>query len=279
MSLVANLKLSIGSKNNEFVLRDVQLWETSDTSILDAGQLKRVQSYKGRFVAYVDIKKLPLWIKNQQSRELQCFTRSSTTLRYFSTKLGVKQRGIVFECIPLTEKADNQGCCSYYIFYRNENVVKVVQVDLSIKANIDLQIKQIKSTLSNPQQTDVKKLDSIVSATIDSRRNSDITKIVSENIERHEHRTSKVLKSMLSNDKKIQVRDTLSKLILAGLRLRGLSSTKSETQKLFRITLSASEFAHRKDLIQLQRGHTKAIPFEEMQETVETLLNLFTRNG
>lgn len=70
MSLVANLKLSIGSKNNEFVLRDVQLWETSDTSILDAGQLKRVQSYKGRFVAYVDIKKLPYGSKT--SRAANC---------------------------------------------------------------------------------------------------------------------------------------------------------------------------------------------------------------
>lgn len=275
---VASLKISIGSKHSEIVLRDVQLWDLSGQ---ENNQVRLSRNYFGRFAAYVDMRKLPLWLRIPgESPQYQCFTRSSTTMTYFNSKLKYMHRGIVFECIPLAEKLADPGCYIYFIFSREGDIVRAVRLDLAFKSNIDLQIKQLKSTnVDSSERTDEGTTDGDEeSDNIDANsRESSIDKIVTVTRQKNENTTSKVLKSIREKDKRIQLKDTLSKLILGGLRLRALSGTHSETQKIYKMTLAAAEFAHRNDLIKMQRGTVKEIPFEDMQETVESLLNLFTK--
>ncbi|KAL3233565.1 Mitochondrial morphogenesis protein SLD7 [Nakaseomyces bracarensis] len=275
---VASLKISIGTKRSETVLRDVQVWDLS-ANVQDKVRLSR--EYRGRFSAYVDMKKLPIWLSSSES-PYQCFTRSSTTMTYFNSKLKYKNRGIVFECIPLADKLANPGCYVYFIFSRYSDTVRVLRVDLSFKSDIDLQIKQLKSTNANStEQTDVDtdgdESDN-VNSNLNKTRESSIDKFYTVSRQKSESTTTMVLQTVREKDKKIQLKDTISKLILGGLRLRSLSGTHSETQRVYKMTLSAAEFAHRNDLVKLQKGIIKEIPFEDLQETVESLLNLFTRS-
>lgn len=267
---VASLKISVGPKHAEIVLRDVQLWDLTEQ---DHGQLPLSRDYRCSFAAYVDMRKLPLWLRHSASH-FQCFTRSSTTTTYFNSKLKYNHRGIVVKCIP-REKMD-PGRYEYFTFYREDNSVHAIGIDLAVKRNIDTQIKQLKSTNTvSTEQTD-EDTDGGEDAE-DNNRESNIEKIVTVTRQKSENATSKVLQCIREKDRKIQLKDTISKLILAGLRLRALSGTHSETQRIYKMTLSAAEFAHRNDIIRLQRGAIKEIPLENMQETVESLLNLFTK--
>lgn len=75
-------------------------------------------------------------------------------------------------------------------------------------------------------------------------------------------------------DKKIQFNDILSKLILTGLRLRDIPNTTPGFTKLYKMTFQAAEFTHREDV----RVNNYNVPFETLQQTVETLLTLFTKS-
>lgn len=79
------------------------------------------------------------------------------------------------------------------------------------------------------------------------------------------------------NDKRLQFNETLSKLIL-GLRLRGISNSITDYQKLYKITFDAAEFTHRDELKRISMGSGEEVSFESLQETVETLLKLFTKS-
>lgn len=73
--------------------------------------------------------------------------------------------------------------------------------------------------------------------------------------------------------KKTQFNDTLSKLILTGLRLRDIPNTSPGFSTLYKMTFQAAEFAHRDDV----KKYNYQMPFELIQQTVETLLKLFTK--
>lgn len=73
--------------------------------------------------------------------------------------------------------------------------------------------------------------------------------------------------------KKAQFNDTLSKLILTGLRLRDIPNSSAGFSNLYKMTFQAAEFAHRDDV----KKYNYQIPFELIQQTVETLLKLFTK--
>ncbi|CAL9729625.1 mitochondrial morphogenesis protein Sld7p [Monosporozyma unispora] len=85
--------------------------------------------------------------------------------------------------------------------------------------------------------------------------------------------TNKAKKPQSPVNKKVQFNDTLSKLILTGLRLRDIPNTNPGFTKLYKITFQAAEFTHRDDV----KRCNYQVPFETLQQTVETLLKLFTK--
>lgn len=241
---IATLKFNLGPKYENIVIRDVQLWEDVESYESPVRQLT------GSFVQYVDLDKLPVWVVGS-GRVSSCLTSSATAVAYFTSKLRRDRRGIV------VKTGDN-----FMILHREEDKVRCLMVDLTTKATIDSQIDALEASqgIAAPAKHD--NIDVIL-------RQSQQRKTVSD---------KKVLKSLHVSEKRLQFNETLSKLILGGLRLRGIPNSQFGFQKLFKMTFNAAEFSHRKQLQALTCNTGSEVPFEELQATVETLLELFTRS-
>ncbi|CUS24801.1 LAQU0S20e00188g1_1 [Lachancea quebecensis] len=235
------LTLDVG---NGVVIQDVQLWGNSAETLLP-------KKGKARVVAHVDTRKLPLWVR---SRDIfTCFSSSSTTAAYFRAKLLKDRhahRGIVVEVGKL-----------YLVFFKSERSpstfqIECVRLDLALKRKFDTQLLQA-STVSSQ---------SLMSPHID-----DI--VAKQSLARAE--------SSLRISRHVQVADyrrhfssTASSCILGGLRLRGIRESETDYHKIYKTAYLAVEFAFRNEL---SNAHPP-ISFEQVQETVETLLKVFTRS-
>ncbi|SMN17885.1 similar to Saccharomyces cerevisiae YOR060C SLD7 Protein with a role in chromosomal DNA replication [Maudiozyma saulgeensis] len=265
---VGVLKFDLGERHTDIVVKDVQIWTNNDT-LKDEHQNDNVSiwSHSGRFMQYVDLNMLPLWLRPNVSSNNSthiCFTTSKATNAYFNSKLRDSRRGIVISFPSQDTATDSSGL---WIFYRDEdselnedNFVKCFMLDLSRKNMIDTQIHD--SIKNNSHMG----------------RESSIDDILKKSQNRINSANNEVAKNVRINDRKLQFNETLSKLILGGLRLRGIPNTQSSFQRLYKMTFDASEFTHRNELKEMNRGQQPDIPFEELQETVETLLRLFTKS-
>ncbi|CCD25386.1 Sld7p NDAI_0F00670 [Naumovozyma dairenensis CBS 421] len=216
------LKIGLGERHTELKLRDVQLW-IEDNEFHDnrsaLPQKNKVLELNGNFIQYVDLSKLPFWIRDD-AQENVCFTRSATTLSYFSSKLKYKHRGIVIEIISDVPSQE------FIVFYRNANTICWFSIDYTLKNKFDVQIKQ---DLSNNTDT--------CNRGGNSKNHSRILKS-QENRNRLQRNTESI-------KRKVQFNEILTKLILSGLRLRGIPNTNSGFHRLYKMTFDAAEFAHR----------------------------------
>lgn len=240
---IATLKFSLGTKYDNIVIRDVQLWR--ETSLCD----EPVRHLTGTLLRYVDLDKLPVWVIGSGT-VATCFTASSTAVAYFTSKLRRERRGIVVQTGE-----------QFLILHREKDQVRCLEVDLTAKARIDSQIKDLEAA----------------AAAAAAAKHDNIDVILRQSQERKSFSSEKVLKNLHASEKRSQLNQTLSKLILGGLRLRGIPNSQFGFQKLYKMTFSAAEFAHRRQLQALVGSRGAEIPFEELQATVETLLELFTK--
>ncbi|QLL34889.1 hypothetical protein HG536_0H02640 [Torulaspora globosa] len=243
LTQIATLRFTLGSNYDNIVIRDVQLWREGRSCD------QPVRHLTGTLLQYVDLDKLPVWVTGSGT-VATCFTASSTAVAYFTSKLRRERRGIVV-----------QTGDEFLILHREKDQVRCLEVDLVAKARIDSQINALEAAAAAPT----------------AAKDDNIDVVLRQSQERKSFSNEKVLKKLHASEKRSQFNQTLSKLILGGLRLRGIPNSQSGFQKLYKMTFSAAEFSHRKQL-QALAGNTGAeIPFEELQATVETLLELFTR--
>ncbi|CCC70937.1 hypothetical protein NCAS_0G00500 [Naumovozyma castellii] len=238
------LRIGLGLKHNGIKLRDVQLWRDEQT-MNNGNQGEKEITLKGEFISYIDLRKVPLWLMLPATMKEKnfCFTNSTTTLAYFNSKLRYRHRGIIIEL------ADGNGDDKFIVMYKDQNNVRWFCFNIKLKENIDAQIRE-KYKLNDDGDDKKKGIDTAIRQSQESklniRRNADSIK------------------------KKVHFNEVVTKLILGGLRLRGVPNTNSGFHKLYKMTFQATEFAHRDD--------HDTVPFEELQETVETLLKLFTKS-
>lgn len=264
---VGVVKFDLGENHSDVIVKDIRIWANSnnirDDETNNDEQDIDIWSYSGRFLQYVDLWSLPLWLQPHRdsvsNNIFNCYTMSKVTMAYFNTKLKDERRGIViyFE----THLEDDSGI---WIFFKNDtgDQVQCYPLDLHMKNLIDDQINE----MSDIQDTTI------------SRRDSEIDQILNKTKNRIDITNKEVAKNIRINDKKLQFNETLSKLILGGLRLRGIPNTQSSFQRLYKMTFDASEFTYRDELKKMSKGLPVEIPFEALQETVEILLRLFTRS-
>lgn len=245
---VGLLVFDLGERHADIVIRDVQLW--SKDAVKDSDSVSVV---KGRFLQYVALDMLPLWL---ESEELYCYTSSKITVSYFNSKLTNSKKGIVICTTNDNNFANVKN--EFYVLYRIDNSVRCFRFNYDLKQRID-------SMIHNERRDS-------------SSKNKNIDDIIRKSQIRLKVANTKVTKNVQINDKKLQFNETLSRLILGGLRLRGIPNTQVAFQKLYKMTFEAAEFTHRNDLQLLANGSTTEIPFETLQETVEILLKLFTKS-
>ena len=238
------------------IIRDVQLWGNMT--------LRRILNpeWSGHFIQYVDMGKLPFWIRSKYMNTYRCYSTSGTTQAYFKSKLRNANRGIVIE---LFDKIDQQSKePTYLIIFRKNTELNCLQVDLTIKHELDAQVSKLKQEIGKTR------------ASVSKEGSIDI--IIRQAQQRKIGTKTKVYRNVHINDKRLHFNETLSKLILGGLRLRGILNVVPDFQKLYKITFDAAEFAHRDELKRISMGSGEEISFESLQETVETLLKLFTKS-
>lgn len=236
----AVLSLTLGYGKEKVLLRDIELWDDSITTNTRERPLK----WTGRYISYVSLRKLPLWIYDrEQLTPWHCYSSCSKTCNYFNIKLKSLNRSMIAEIY--NNSLDSASQTRLVLFYVKNNSIMCKLLSTKLKLKIDEHI----TTSSN---TDIN--NTIVT---DSNNKFMISKKPSH--------------SLLN--KKVHFNDTLSKLILTGLRLRDIPNTSPGFTKLYKMTFQAAEFAHREDV----KKHDYQLPFELLQQTVETLLKLFTK--
>ncbi|EDO15640.1 hypothetical protein Kpol_489p21 [Vanderwaltozyma polyspora DSM 70294] len=272
---LAVLKVKLGDRHSDIVLRDIQLWRKPLDGDNDNGldrsisNVKEINYLKGEFLQYIDINKIPLWLRSSEhfSNLLICFTTSTTTNAFFESKLKYINRGIVIEVnSAAAAAAANNYQHRYLIFYKNGHNVEFIPIDLSLKELFDNKIASLNADTENVTEGKEKK------------KSSSIDKILMQSQKKVFVQTNKVMESLQISEKRQKFNETLSKLILSGLRLRGIPNTQSGFQKIYKMTFDTTEFAHREELVKLSHNTIHEIPFEDIQETVETLLKLFTKS-
>ncbi|CEP60722.1 Sld7p LALA0_S01e17480g [Lachancea lanzarotensis] len=205
-----------------------------------------------RVAGYIDRAKLPFWVL--RGALYVCLSESSTTAAFFRSKLLKKRhlrRGIV--------ASHEDGHCMFYAspIESDETLFEIhcVELDLiTIKQQLDSQLPK--------------------SATLDSGHPLDH---LVERKQRQQLRSrSRVSQHAEVADLRRQFLKTAAGCIRSGLRLRGMPESQPEFHTLYKTTLSTVEFAHRHDL-NATSSSPQTVSFETVQDTVETLLRLFTR--
>ncbi|SCU85484.1 LAFA_0D15918g1_1 [Lachancea sp. 'fantastica'] len=245
VSHIASMKLDLGDQklvlNMELELKN----PASD------GSHKLHSESTARVAAYVDRAKLPLWVLRGAVHV--CLSESSTTAAFFRSKLLKKRhvrRGIV--------AAYEDGYCMFYacLIEPNETLFEIqcVELDLvTVKQQLDLQLPR------NTMLDSGNALDHLV-----------------ERKQRQQLRSrSRVSEHAQLADMRRQFLKTAASCIRSGLRLRGMPEGQPEFHTVYKTTLSTVEFAHRHDLTALPSS-PQAVSFETVQDTVETVLRLFT---
>ena len=303
----------LDTSSTTITIRDVQLWsrhsnEGANHTHSIASSNDQQQIWEGQFNRYIDLEKLPLWICNGE--DFSVFSESATTVAYFNKKLRYKTRGIVV-CVNDKVKrlkdaknkvltGTNKTGVLYLLFFRQDSSVCATTLQFEKKLEIDSMIKSLNGHVvqrppnSNEQTPfNTKRRTSTSETNINSKETS-IDKILKQSRTKRAQTSDKVRRNLMANDRRLQFNETLSRLILSGLRLRGIPNTKSGFQKLYRMTFQSAEFAHRDALQAMMRedyhnrasdddssGHrgqaVASVSFEELQESVETLLKLFTK--
>ena len=237
------MKLDLG---NETVIQDVQLWGSKE----EAAKARLPPKALAQVVAYLDVRKIPLWV--QCTPQLVCYSLSSTTAAYFRSKLLRKRhehRGIVVAI----EKA-------YFMFTKFQRTsvevgVRCVPLNFALKPLLDSQIAAQTAAAAVPATP---ALEDFVT------RQSRARAVSSSRISRH----------VQIADFRRHFASTASSCILGGLRLRGIPEKQNDSQQIYAATYGALEFAFREELAHADQP----IAFEQIQETVETLLRVFTRS-
>ncbi|EHN00271.1 YOR060C-like protein [Saccharomyces cerevisiae x Saccharomyces kudriavzevii VIN7] len=253
---LCTLNFTLSGKQDGLTIRDVQLWGNQPVVS------KSIPEWRGQFVRYVDLGKLPLWIRFKDMNTCRCYSTSATTQAYFKTKLRNASRGIVIE---LTDRIDQRSQESVYlVIYRENAELNCFQIDLTMKHEFDNQVSKLKQEIGKTR------------ASVSKEGSIDI--IIQQSQQRKIGTKTKVYRNVHINDKRLLFSETLSKLILGGLRLRGIPNSTADFQKLYKTTFDAAECTHRDELKRISMGSGEDVSFESLQETVETLLKLFTKS-
>ena len=295
----------LDSPSATITIKDVQLWRrypnggTNHPVTPSDGQPK----WEGQFHRYIDLQKLPLWVCSGE--DFSVFSESATTVAYFNKKLRYETRGIVVCVTGKGKRSTDENKVStgtdkddvfYLLFFRQDSYVCATTLQLDKKLEIDSMIKSldnqvVKRATDSKEQIPFSTTRSIPTAEINitsfksvNSKEKTIDKILKQSRTKRAQTSNKVKRNLMVNDRRLQFNETLSRLILSGLRLRGIPNTKGGFQKLYRMTFQSAEFAHRDALQAMMRedyhNHgqaTATVSFEELQESVETLLRLFTK--
>lgn len=236
----AVLSLTLGYGKEKVLIRDIELWDDN----IATNTRERPLKWSGRYVSYVSLRKLPLWIYDkEQPTPWHCYSSCSKTYNYFNVKLKSLNRSMIAEIY--NNSLDSASQTRLVLFYVKNDSIMCNLLSTKLKSKIDEYITKSSAT------------------TINNTKISEAgNKFTSGKKPSH---------SLLN--KKVHFNDTLSKLILTGLRLRDIPNTSPGFTKLYKMTFQAAEFAHREDV----KMYDYQIPFELLQQTVETLLKLFTK--
>ncbi|KAI5951538.1 SLD7 [Candida jiufengensis] len=272
-------------------INDVQFWSkqsnyNSDEYIDNLSNC--LSSSSCEYFTYINYTKLPIYLINGHS--FQIFTNDEDTESYFKQKVIVTPDSNKEQDYGILAKIKNNSN-KYLIFYFNkgDQTINCLILDL------DTITKVQKLILDNDFD------DNTFITTKKSTRNTPDTNIFDKVLKQKQKnnpflRTTSSFNSPNSNNLSLsilstqdQINNAINKLILSGLRIRGLSTNQAKSvneklkiKEIHQMTYKAAIFSLRKYNNNLLDGTNKRlelekpqIKFNDVQETIETLLHLF----
>lgn len=233
---------TLSFKWQNLTIRDLQIWNL-DQEINDNVEANRLETKSNsdsnnnnnhiecKYMCYIELEKLPIWAYDQL---YHCYTTSNTSLRFIQSKLKWVGRGILLRQLNKRGNGHNQPSMLYC---------------LTIAAAKDLKWEK---DISNNQAL-----------------NGDEKFVVCITLRTNDHIRNYIEDQKLKHRKQlIQLDETITRLILNGLRLRDVPNDHVDYTKIYKITFNATKFA-------IRNYKEEIPPILKLQETVETLLTLF----
>ncbi|SCV03621.1 LAMI_0H09626g1_1 [Lachancea mirantina] len=245
MSKLLTLTIDVG---NGTLIRDVQLWD------MDGEEQRNGKTYQCKVMGTIDMKRLPLWVR--KGKEYTCFSHSNSTGSYFRSRLAKRRhadRAVVLE-LP-NEALGHELAVLYRTISHGLLSVKCSALDFSMRQVLDRQLHDAWEVST------------------EGPRDRSIDAIVARKQRQRTASTIRVSTSMRVAEYKRQFSARLSGCILGALRLRGLEK-EPEFHQIYKMTFASAEFAFRRELSESR----DPVAFETIQETVETLMKLFTKS-
>lgn len=236
-------------------LHDIQIWGESVPSARDKTTLS--------FLSMVDYEKIPLYLVSSGPHNV--YTEQKDTEAYFHSS-GITEDA---ELAVLAKSADTDADV-YVVFYADhaQGTIRCFSIDFSVLERVRQLETEVPDTnmLYAPEKKGVvpKSNITIFDRVLESKNKKSVPKAV-----------PKAPSSSLSGP---QLAQAVSKVVLSGLRLRGLSSSsrsKVAIREIYKMTHQAAMFALRKYNYDFNGSSGTEITLTVIQDIVETLLKAF----
>lgn len=200
-------------------------------------------------VSYVNYHKIPLSVV--ETKPINMYSTLSRTKEYIEESL-LKYWKPQDNALGLLLKGNSSNNNVYLIMYISQT--------LNLKALL-LNLNNLRPVVTSSFPSKEKSIDNVFEKVLQRKKNPKPTRELSS--------------SVLTNSDKINL--TVSKIILSGLRLRGLSSNmatnsneKLKIKEIYQMTMKATLFSLRKF-----NHNNQPIKLNDIQDTVERLLQIF----
>lgn len=252
---LANLVVS------ESKYEDIQIWTDAPTPGLD-------QCRSLRYVCYIDQGRFPLFLISLGP--FRVYSGDASTEKYFGSHLAAYKSNT-----GLLTKSENEGI--YMVFFTDEDLAVWCFV-------VDFDALNQLQGLNPPKDENV--FYPAGARAVSSRSDTTIFDRVLENkvVKKQAQpvQTRPPLMSLLILTTSHQISQTVSKMVLSGLRLRGLSVTaagssneKVAVREIYHMTRKAAMFTLRKFNYEFNGSKGQDIRMEDIQDVVERLLEVF----
>ncbi|KAG2735353.1 hypothetical protein G9P44_001567 [Scheffersomyces stipitis] len=290
MKKLATFVINDNYPSNSF--EDVQIWSGSDTK--ESDNLSSVPTSYERMPIYVNYRLVPYYLLS--ARPLSVFSTSSITSEYFKQTL-LKQ-AVYNRDIGILFKSGRDE--TYLIFYFDfiKKQIMVLIIDFSRLAEIDAILE--KDAVQDPDNT--KNTFILLNQTRQDDRSTVFDKVLQRKKSRSSSNpfvvesvqnstTAKLLSSSILSTQD-QIHQAVNKIILSGLRIRGLSTNlnhsvneKLTIKEIYQMTYKSTMFSLRKHNYTFSgtssskgtnTSNSKSqIRLSELQDTIEKLLEIF----
>lgn len=275
-----NIIGTIYIESDEGIIEDIQLWTETN---LDASTVKeKVQAKRFKQLCYMDYRVVPIYLVN--CRPFYVYSAEEKTCEFFRRRLVSVTRykeeaGILMKC------SDNDNYIVMYVEKKGERpeirCLLLSSADFDEKRPLrDVQTRSVIDIPLSSLKSDISIFDKVLS---DKKRQTKRNQFIfNQGLESRADMSRLSLHKLHSNE---EVMEAVNRIIMSGLRIRGLnlkkqdycSKEKIRVREIYQMTYKSTLFALRKYNKKKVAGSdsSDSIRLDDVQDIVEKLLQVY----